>query len=129
MLAEIYLSSDRIETIIADAICNSVARNMFPGGGVDQAIHRRAGSGLLKACRNIGICEPGQAKITPAFRLPCQMIIHTNCPKWRGGINNEFKTLEECYTNSILLADSYGAQTFVIPAIGCGVREFPHGIQ
>lgn len=125
-MAEILLSLERIETISADAICNSIGRNMLPGGGVDQSIHRQAGSRLLKVCKELNSCEPGDAKITQAFCLPSNMAIHTNCPKWRGGNYNEFKSLENCYTNSILLADSYGARSLVVPAIGCGVRGFPH---
>ena len=100
-----------------DAIVNPSNRRLIPGGGVDALIHKKAGAELLKACISLGGIEVGDAKITPAFKLPCKYIIHTAGPIWRGGQDNERKLLQKCYNSCLKTALQNGCTSVAIPLI------------
>lgn len=108
-----------------DAIVNAANSSLLGGGGVDGAIHRVAGRELLKACQKIGGCPPGDARITPGFRLPAKSVIHTVGPVWRGGNQWEDETLTRCYRNSVSLAAQYHVRSIAFPSISTGAYGFP----
>ena len=114
-----------ITTLALDAIVNAANSSLVGGRGVDGAIHRAAGPGLLAECRRIGGCPPGEARITGGHRLPARHVIHTVGPVWEGGGAGEDATLASCYRASLGLALEHRLRSLAFPAISTGVYGFP----
>ncbi|HEX7927601.1 MAG TPA: O-acetyl-ADP-ribose deacetylase [bacterium] len=124
-MATTEIAAGDITRLHVDAIVNAANEQLAPGGGVCGAIHRAAGPELAAACRKVGGCPTGQARITPGFRLPAKWVIHAVGPVWQGGQRNEAGLLADAYRNSLALAEQQGLGSIAFPAISTGIFGFP----
>ncbi len=114
-----------ITAVSTDVIVNAADERLVPGGGVCGAIHRAAGPELEEACRSVGRCPTGSARITRAYRLPARYVVHAVGPRWSGGGAGEAELLASAHVDAVHLAADHGGRTIAFPAISCGIFGYP----
>jgi O-acetyl-ADP-ribose deacetylase (regulator of RNase III) len=124
-MAHVEAIAGDITHLHVEAIVNAANEQLARGGGVCGAIHRAAGPELALACRAVGGCATGEARITPGFDLPAAWVIHAVGPVWQGGGNNEDALLAGAYRNSLNLAVGKQLGSIAFPAISTGIFGFP----
>lgn len=128
---EIKVVKGDITDLNVDIVVNAANKSLLGGGGVDGAIHRKAGNELLKECKTLGGCNTGEAKITNGYNMPCKKIIHTVGPVYTNGHNGESENLRSCYINSMKLAEEYRINnnldkiSIAFPCISTGIYHYP----
>jgi O-acetyl-ADP-ribose deacetylase (regulator of RNase III) len=124
-MTQIEVVRGDITRLKVDAIVNAANVTLLGGGGVDGAIHRAAGPGLLAECRLVGGCPTGEARMTRGHRLKARQVIHAVGPRWRGGEHGEEELLASAYRSSLALAETHALHSIAFPAISCGIYGFP----
>lgn len=125
VLQRMAVAEGDITRLDVDAVVNAANDRLAPGGGVCGAIHRAAGPGLAEACREIGGCPTGEARLTPGFKLKAKYVIHAVGPVWNGGRDNEDALLASAYRRCLEVARDHGIDSIAFPAISTGIYGFP----
>jgi O-acetyl-ADP-ribose deacetylase (regulator of RNase III) len=116
-----------ITTQRVDAIGNAANAALRGGGGVDGAIHRAAGPGLMEELRRLypDGTPTGTAVATSAHDLPARWVFHAVGPIWRGGGTDEERLLADAYRSCLRLADEHACRSLALPAISMGIYGYP----
>lgn len=108
-----------------DAVVHAGSRTLPRIGSPDDSLLKAGGAGLREACRKLGGCEVGEARVTPGHDLPARYVIHTVGPVWKDGHHREAELLERCYSECLRLAEERACQSIAFPPISTGVFGFP----
>jgi O-acetyl-ADP-ribose deacetylase len=127
---DIFLVQCDITTLAVDAIVNAANEQLWPGGGVCGAIHRRGGASIADECaraisRRGGPLRPGEAEITSGGKLAAKHVIHAVGPVYDDDPRSAPKLLANAYRNSLTLAREHGISSIAFPCLSTGIYGYP----
>jgi len=110
-----------ITTLEIDAIVNAAKPSLLGGGGIDGAIHRAAGKGLVQECMLLDGCDIGDTKVTSGHLLPASYVLHTVGP-----VGEDSEALEQCYTSTLSMVAQYSIRTIAFCCVSTGIYGYPN---
>ncbi|WP_226648904.1 macro domain-containing protein [Microbulbifer variabilis] len=130
-MTQIHLTWGNILKLRGDALVCPAHKHLIRGRGLSAQVYAQGGQDLAVQCEQQPECAVGEARLTQAFHLPVDYLLHTVTPQWSSGDQwgaQAIGQLRRCYESVLRLAAERGLKRILFPALGAGTNRFPHTI-